>query len=342
MRPKISIIIPIYNTEQYLKRCVDSVLHQTLQDIEIILVDDGSPDNAPALCDAYAAQDARIQVIHKENEGLGFARNSGLEKATGEYVAFLDSDDYVSKSYYENLYRAAQKVGADTCISGYILRTKEGREQLHENPKAGHTFEGEDIAKVLLPDILGAQPEAENDVVMGMAVWKNLISLDLLKERKVKFCSERQFISEDALFDISYFTKAKKVTICKENGYFYCENGISLSRKYQPERFARCEVLYVEEIRRLQALLLGKEEALIHAVQRSFIGNARYCMQQIYHNLEKKEAVLQMKEICKSPLLQIVLKEYPYEKNPLKLRIFNKLIQKKQGQLLWWLIRLKG
>ena len=90
--PFLSIIVPIYNVEKYLKRCVDSILNQTLKEIEVILVDDASPDKCPQLCDLFATMDSRIQVIHKQNEGLGFARNSGMELAKGEYVYFVDSD----------------------------------------------------------------------------------------------------------------------------------------------------------------------------------------------------------------------------------------------------------
>ena len=105
--PKVSIIVPIYNVEKYLHQCVNSLLNQILKDIEIILVDDESPDNCPAMCDEYAKQDSRIKVIHKKNEGLGYARNSGLEIATGEYIAFVDSDDYVELDAYQKLYSIA-------------------------------------------------------------------------------------------------------------------------------------------------------------------------------------------------------------------------------------------
>ncbi|MDR2834406.1 MAG: glycosyltransferase, partial [Streptococcaceae bacterium] len=87
--PKISIIVPVYNVEKYLPQCMDSLLNQTLTNIEIILVDDGSPDNCPAMCDEYAKQDNRVKVVHKENGGLGYARNSGLEIANGEYITFV-------------------------------------------------------------------------------------------------------------------------------------------------------------------------------------------------------------------------------------------------------------
>ena len=98
---KVSIIIPVYNVEKYLDKCIQSAINQTLQDIEIILVDDESPDNCPQMCDDYAKRDGRIKVVHKKNGGLGFARNSGLEIATGEYVTFLDSDDFVDLDTYE-------------------------------------------------------------------------------------------------------------------------------------------------------------------------------------------------------------------------------------------------
>ena len=113
-KPKVSVIVPIYNVEKYLDRCMQSVLNQTLKDIEIIMVDDGSPDNCPSMCDEYARKDNRIKVIHKKNGGLGFARNSGLEIATGEYVAFIDSDDFIDTSMYETLYNTAKIYGLDT------------------------------------------------------------------------------------------------------------------------------------------------------------------------------------------------------------------------------------
>lgn len=177
---------------------------------------------------------------------------------------------------------------------------------------------------------------------MGMAVWKNLFSLELIKKYDIQFCSERQFISEDAIFDIDYFAHADKVVISEECGYFYCENETSLSRKYQPSRFERCELLYKEEIRRISELQLGGQEELVQCIQRSYIGNARYCMQQIFYNLDKSDAVRRIEEICANSTLREVLSQYPYNNNPLILRIFNRLIEKKKGKLLWALIALKN
>ena len=112
-KPKVSVIVPVYNTEKYLKRCLDSILNQTLSDIEIIIVDDGSKEACALLCDQFAKSDSRIKVVHKQNAGLGFARNTGLSEANGEYVGFVDSDDYIEPMMYETLYAAAKNNGAD-------------------------------------------------------------------------------------------------------------------------------------------------------------------------------------------------------------------------------------
>ena len=118
MEKKVSLIVPVYNGENYLKDCVDSILGQTLREIEILLVDDGSKDRTPQLCDAYAAADERVRVIHQENRGLGMARNAGLDAAEGIYVTFVDSDDYISGEMCEKMYQAAEQYQADMVLAG--------------------------------------------------------------------------------------------------------------------------------------------------------------------------------------------------------------------------------
>lgn len=113
MKEKISVIVPVYNMEKYLSRCMEALLAQTYQNLEIILVDDGSKDNSPALCDEYARADERVKVIHKENGGSSSARNAGIEAATGDYIGFLDSDDYPDLDMYETLYRVIKEKNAD-------------------------------------------------------------------------------------------------------------------------------------------------------------------------------------------------------------------------------------
>ncbi|HEL7541574.1 TPA: glycosyltransferase, partial [Enterococcus faecalis] len=129
--PKISIIVPVYNVEKYLEKCVRSILAQTFTDFELILVDDGSPDSSGAMCDQFAEQDERVKVIHKENGGLSDARNAGIEIATGEYLGFVDSDDYIADDMYELLYTNIVKEDADLSICG-IYDVYEGKEPVEK------------------------------------------------------------------------------------------------------------------------------------------------------------------------------------------------------------------
>lgn len=117
--PLLSIIVPVYKVENYLPKCIDSILAQTFTDFELILVDDGSPDDCPALCDAAAEKDARVRVIHQKNGGLSAARNAGLDAARGAWIGFVDSDDYIAPEMYEVLYKAVQSTGADLALCDY-------------------------------------------------------------------------------------------------------------------------------------------------------------------------------------------------------------------------------
>lgn len=148
MKPLISVIIPVYKVEDYLNQCMESVVHQTYKNLEIILVDDGSPDNCPKMCDDWAEKDSRIKVIHKQNEGLSAARNSALEIFTGDYVAFVDSDDWLEERFYETLYNNITKSDADIAVIGVWKAfedhneniTKEFQEREFTGEQALHDF----------------------------------------------------------------------------------------------------------------------------------------------------------------------------------------------------------
>lgn len=146
---KISVIVPVYNVEPYLDKCVQSIVNQTYQNLEIILVDDGSPDNCPAMCDAWAKKDGRIQVIHKKNGGLSDARNAGMEAATGALISFIDSDDWIDLDFYQTLVDALLQTGADLSACDY--RPVYGEEEIFEkNPSDLHVCDGEEALTGLI------------------------------------------------------------------------------------------------------------------------------------------------------------------------------------------------
>jgi len=144
---KISVIVPVYNVEQYLPRCVDSILAQTYENLEVILVDDGAKDNSGAICDAYVARDPRVRVIHKENGGLSSARNRGLDAATGEYIAFVDSDDWITPDAYGHLLELMEKYRVKLVCGGrYDVDEKTGAKTIGLCPKKEEAISSEELA----------------------------------------------------------------------------------------------------------------------------------------------------------------------------------------------------
>ncbi len=210
-KPLISVIIPIYEVEEYLKKCVDSVLAQTYKNLEIILVDDGSPDNCPAICDEYAKKDSRIKVIHKENGGVSDARNAGLAIAKGEWLSFIDSDDWIADEYIERMFSNIQE--ADMVICGLtFFYEKDGSFKTH---------------KVTDNDLLGL-------------VYNSFFGYACNKMYRAKFIKELKFdkecIREDLVYNLSLFSRNQKFdfkTVDYE-GYYYRQRKTSILHDEKP------------------------------------------------------------------------------------------------------------
>ena len=176
---KISVIVPVYNVEKYLERCIKSILYQTYQNLEIILIDDGSTDNSGKICDTYAQIDNRIKVYHGDNVGAGMARNVGLDIATGEYITFIDSDDYIGNMRLADMIKNTIKTGADTCMTGFT-KVYGNKKITHKHTMANRIiFDGFILTK-LLPKMCGAN-EAGNDHVQ-MSVSMVLFSNNIIKK----------------------------------------------------------------------------------------------------------------------------------------------------------------
>lgn len=221
--PKVSIIVPIYNVEKYLGRCMESLLNQTLKDIEIIMVDDGSPDNCPIMCDEYAQKDKRIKVIHKKNAGLGYARNSGLEIATGEYVAFVDSDDFVELTMYERLYSMATTYDADTVYCGFYKWYDNKKCIKYKQVEKIQQFKNTEVINLLL-DFIASDHSTKTDWKYEMSVWHSLYSRKIIYSNHLLFKSERELLSEDLPFQLIYLRHAHNVIYIPETLYYYCLN----------------------------------------------------------------------------------------------------------------------
>ena len=230
--PKVSIVIPVYNMERFLDRCMQSVLRQTLQDIEIILVDDGSSDNSPALCDAYGEQDKRVKVIHKENGGLTSAWKTGSAQAEGEYIGYVDSDDFVETDMYEKMYVRAMETDADIVCCGLIHWYEQHPEK---NWSEQMEFETDSLRKGQLSELL--YPTLINDgSFMGRHLQPNrvtkLVKSDLVK-KNLSQCADEVSIGEDYQFSLCVFLDAQRVEIMRDYfPYYYYMNEASMTGRH--------------------------------------------------------------------------------------------------------------
>ncbi len=328
LKNTVSIIIPVYNVKNYLKKCVNSVIKQTYKDLDIILVDDGSTDGSSQLCDKFKENDNRIRVIHKNNEGLGLARNTGLLHAKGKYVSFIDSDDYVGTTFIENLVKKIVKFSADACIAGYS-KVDDNYKILYSEIYDDCIVSGDIGLKGLLIRMLGNLPSGNDSI--KMSVWGNLYSMELIKENKLKFVSERKIISEDIIWNNDFITCAKRVLVDHNDDYFYLSNNNSLSTSYKKDRFQKCLELYLILKHLCSEESLGKEA--IMRIQKQFFINVRTCIRQERTKTLKKQFA-GIKDIVNNKKLQVVIKEYPIDALPYKQRLFIKLIKSKNSYCL--------
>ena len=205
--PLLSVIIPVYNVQAYLNRCVDSVLAQTYPNLEIILVDDGTKDECDRICDAYAVADSRIRVIHKENGGLSSARNAGLDVATGEYIAFLDSDDWVEPDAYETMLNCMKKYDVKlVCAGRYDVKSETGEKKKGLCPKKEERMSGEEmVGRLFLWD--GCDSSA----------WDKLYHYSLLEGIRYPVGK----ICEDVPVTYRIILRAEQVAMCDRPVYNY-------------------------------------------------------------------------------------------------------------------------
>ena len=261
----VSIIVPVYNVEKYLEQCINSLINQTYEEIEILLINDGSKDNSGKICDEYKKKDKRIKVFHKENEGLGLTRNFGIERAKGKYMVFVDSDDYLSTTAIETLMNYSKKY--DTVIGGYTKVTNEGKELFVEKYQK-EEFTNENVLNKLLPRLLGSLPNIKDSIFT--TVCARLYSAKIINDYNIRFKSEREFQSEDLGFQFDYFRYSKYACVIDENIYYYRYNPSSLTTIYKKNRFEETLKVY-EYINEMIKLLELPESAYLRNKKMLFV-----------------------------------------------------------------------
>lgn len=242
--PRLSIIVPCYKVEKYLNRCMESLISQTLKEIEIILVDDKSPDNTPFLCDEWKNRDSRIKVIHKEeNQGLGMARNTGMVAAKGDYVMFIDSDDTYELDACQRMYKTAIKYDADVVTGSFIVEKSPGIWREEPDCDKDLVLDRSGIRNYLM-DMIACGPNVIPDRVHPVSVCLLCIRKSVINENGLHFMSERIIESEDTLFKTSLLQCCNRIVCLRYPFYHYFLNGASLTHSFRSKSFENLKLLY--------------------------------------------------------------------------------------------------
>lgn len=335
MSALISIIVPVYNVEKYLRQCLDSLLKQTYKNIEVVMIDDGSKDSSGQICDEYANKHENFCVIHKKNAGLGMARNTGLEYVHGEYITFLDSDDYLESSCIELLYRNLLKNNVDMCKGGF-KRVVDSGLIVSKREYKNELYKGDSARSRLLPRMIGSSPSRHDSV--EMCVCGVIYKTALIKKYDLKFPSERELISEDLVFNIDYMQYANGACTIDNVGYNYRINLKSLSTSYRPDRFEASKYFYLEMKKKLGKLNYDKETLL--RLDRMFFIYLRMCIAQERPDVSKNEprkSIEIIDRICRDMVVNEAIIHYPVGKLGMKQQVFLKLIRYKLSKLLYML-----
>lgn len=346
MKAKISIVVPVYNVKAFLPRCMESVLGQTFRELQIILVNDGSTDGSGELCEAYAGKDERIFVIHQENCGLGAARNAGIDCAVGEYLGFVDSDDYIERDMCQRMYEAAVRTDADMVLAG--MQQVGGNLFSRKNEiKKICCFEEEEIfseeegRKKLLLGTVGALPGEAEDSRYNFSVCKNLYRRELILKHGLRFPEEREIPSEDVWFELDFLSCVRLAVGIPGAYYCYCRNEASITRKKAENPYGQYKYLMKGLREKLSCIMEEKEYRLF--TDRMFQARARTAIvQEIQAGDENRRTLIErLRTICGDDELQQVLKRYPWWKLPARQALFAAGMRYRLAEVLYLLVKLK-
>lgn len=249
--PQISIIVPVYKTEKYIHRCIESILNQTFKDFELILIDDGSPDQCPLICDEYALKDTRVQVIHKDNAGVAAARNSGLDIAKGEYITFVDSDDWIEQEMYQSMMETARKFDCDVvmcdCVKDYPDHSEIYTHDIREGFYNYKQLKNEYYPHLLMMENVEYPPTISNWLCLfrrslGWKKHSNHGDADqCCAQQHNEFCLryvEGVRFSEDLFFGAQMMYQARSFYYLRGNTYYhYCMNPASVTHTFHADKW---------------------------------------------------------------------------------------------------------
>ncbi|NLL38421.1 MAG: glycosyltransferase family 2 protein [Clostridiales bacterium] len=236
----ISIIVPIYCVEPYLNKCVDSILNQTYKNIEVILVDDGSPDECPAICDKFASQDSRVKVVHKANGGLVSARKAGISVASGQYIGYVDGDDWIEPDMYEKMYLLAIKHDADVIATGHFRNINESYTIMKNGIDSG-VYKGVSLRDIVYPKLIYSGRFYEHGILGN--IWNKLFKRSVILPHQLAVSDDIKYC-EDVACVLPTLLSAKSIVIDNHPYYHYRQRLGSITKKYDTDEIVRLKALF--------------------------------------------------------------------------------------------------
>lgn len=341
MEAKVSVVVPVYNAEKYIKTCVNSICNQSYKNLEIILVDDGAKDNSPQICDELQKEDGRIKVIHKKNEGAGKSRNRGIDIATGDYILFVDSDDYIKSTLIEKCVKAAdcsnaaivmfgvENVTEDENLIGYIVPYSDQ-----------YVFRNEEVTEEFLPDVIFSENKEKRNIEMP-ACMANFYSMDIIRKISWHFESEKQYLSEDFYSLLKIYKHIQKVTVLNEALYCYRHGHESLSSSSRLMNYKEIKKYYNQCV--LLCRELGYNDKVLRNISEPYLSFVITCLKLTARQEEKiKVKRLKMNEILMDDQLYKVLTERTLKNEKKSRRVLYTAILKKNYALARGLIYIQA
>lgn len=334
----LSVIIPVYNVERYLDICVSSVLNQQYRRLEIILVDDGSTDASPALCDHYAALDSRIRVIHQPNAGVSAARNEGMAAATGDYLTFVDSDDWLSPLMYAEMMQAVDREdGPDVVMCDFINERPDSSEKITARIRSG-LYKKSEIVSELYPTLLVTEDLGRLPIV---SVWACLFKRSIFSGNSIRFDVSLKY-AEDYLFMAEVMVAAHSFCYLKDQHFYhYRQYDESRSKKYKPDWWPNFLALN----RKLEdAIINTREYNFRHQIQWQLIHSALFMANTIFADQGQTDAskITHLSKLFNDPKLRQAFRSLPLADKPKGLRLILMLVKYRRPSLYLWVRWLLG
>lgn len=336
---KVSIIIPVYNIEKYIERCIESIINQSYSNIEIIVVNDGSTDKSTNICENFKVKDSRIKIINKINGGLSSARNTGLDAATGEFIMFVDGDDWIDTYCIESCLEVVEN-NTDVVLFPYIreYHDKSLKNDIFQEDKI--IFIDDDVREKILKRLFGIEgedirrPDRLEDI---STAWGKLYKLELIKN--IRFVDTKIIGTEDVWFNVNSFLNAKNIIFTKKTYYHYFkENDTSLTQKYNPYLFERWQNLYRYMEKFIEENKLGKEFVTL-LDNRKIINLLALNRNIINSNLKFTEKIYEINIILKNNLYEKTFKNFPFSDMSLKWKAFYKSCYYKNAYLVYFIAK---